>query len=62
MDIQSAIGTLKKCVESILENNIDVFKSLVPGQISPDTYFDSSIIPQITLKYRSIIFYDMNIL
>ncbi|KAK8882284.1 Ankyrin repeat and FYVE domain-containing protein 1 [Tritrichomonas musculus] len=54
MDIQSAIGTLKKCVESILENNIDVFKSLVPGQISPDTYFDSSIIPQITLKYNPV--------
>ena len=54
MDLQNAIGTLKKCVEAIIENNIDVFKSLVPDQISPDTYFDTSIIPHITLKYNPV--------
>ena len=54
MDIQNAIDSLKKCAEAIIENNIDVFKSLVPEKISPDTYFDSSLIPQITLKYSPV--------
>lgn len=54
MDLQNAIETLKKCVEAIIENNIDAFKSFVPDKISPDTYFDTSIIPQIKLKYNPV--------